>query len=212
MEKPERVGEQTEQEPMLGTTIMAIAFKDGVVLGADTRTSMGTYISSRVSRKITKIGDKVYVCRSGSAADTQAVSDILRYRIDESLHCYNEELTIENIATIAKKIIYKNSHLLAGLIVAGVDKRGGDIFSISLGGTIVKQKCAVAGSGSVYIVGMCDREYREDMSREEAISFVKNAIAHAIHRDNSSGGCARLFVITKEGEEEIFVPGNELDL
>jgi hypothetical protein len=36
----------------------------------------GTYISNRTSDKIAALADHVYLCRSGSAADTQAVSDI----------------------------------------------------------------------------------------------------------------------------------------
>lgn len=51
----------------------------GVILGADSRTTTGSYIANRVSDKITPISDKVYCCRSGSAADTQAISDIVRY-------------------------------------------------------------------------------------------------------------------------------------
>jgi len=40
---------------------------------------LGQYIANRVSDKITSISDRIYVCRSGSAADTQAVSDFVRY-------------------------------------------------------------------------------------------------------------------------------------
>lgn len=32
-------------------------------------------MANRVSDKITKLTDKIYVCRSGSAADTQAMAD-----------------------------------------------------------------------------------------------------------------------------------------
>jgi 20S proteasome alpha/beta subunit len=35
----------------------------------------GTYVSNRTSDKITPLADNVFLCRSGSAADTQAVSD-----------------------------------------------------------------------------------------------------------------------------------------
>lgn len=38
----------------------------------------GPYIANRVSDKITSLHDHICVCRSGSAADTQAVSDIVR--------------------------------------------------------------------------------------------------------------------------------------
>lgn len=38
----------------------------------------GQYIANRASDKLTKISDNVYVCRSGSAADTQALADMVK--------------------------------------------------------------------------------------------------------------------------------------
>ena len=59
------------------TTIMAVEFAGGVVIGADSRTSMGSYVSSRVTDKLTPITDNIFCCRSGSAADTQAIAAIV---------------------------------------------------------------------------------------------------------------------------------------
>ena len=39
----------------LGTSIMAVAYDGGVVIGADSRTSTGVYISNRASDKITAV-------------------------------------------------------------------------------------------------------------------------------------------------------------
>ena len=50
----------------LQTTIMACQYKGGVVLGADSRTSTGTYVANRASDKITQVTDNVWMCRSGS--------------------------------------------------------------------------------------------------------------------------------------------------
>ena len=61
---------------------MAVTFDGGVVLGADSRTSTGSYVANRVSDKIVPIHDYVWACRSGSAADTQAVSDYVKYYIN----------------------------------------------------------------------------------------------------------------------------------
>ena len=58
-----------------GTTIVAVAYDGGVVLGADSRVSTGTYISNRASDKLTPLHDSVWLLRSGSAADTQLVAD-----------------------------------------------------------------------------------------------------------------------------------------
>jgi 20S proteasome subunit beta 1 len=44
---------------------MAVEFADGVVIGADSRTSTGSYVANRVTDKLTKISDKIYCCRSG---------------------------------------------------------------------------------------------------------------------------------------------------
>jgi 20S proteasome alpha/beta subunit len=61
--------------PHTGTTIVACAYQGGVVIGADGRVSVGNYISNRASNKITPLTDNVFLLRSGSAPDTQAVAD-----------------------------------------------------------------------------------------------------------------------------------------
>lgn len=71
------------------TTIMAVTFDGGVVLGADSRTSTGSYVANRVSDKIVPIHDYIWACRSGSAADTQAVSDYVKYYINSHRYVSN---------------------------------------------------------------------------------------------------------------------------
>ena len=61
---------------------MAIEYSDGVVLGADSRSTTGSYVSNRISDKLTKVSEYIYCCRSGSAADTQAIADIVKYHLD----------------------------------------------------------------------------------------------------------------------------------
>ena len=66
------------EAPHTGTTIVAVEFDGGVVLGADSRVSTGTYVSNRASDKLTPLAphsDHAWLLRSGSAADTQVVSD-----------------------------------------------------------------------------------------------------------------------------------------
>ena len=64
---------------------------------------------------------------------------------------------------------------MAGLICGGWDPYdGGQVYEIPLGGTIMKQKFALGGSGSTYIYGLVDATYRENMSKEECKIFVKN--------------------------------------
>ncbi len=66
-------------EVSTGTTILALPYEGGVLVCADSRTSTGTYVANRVSDKLVQISEQIYVCRSGSAADTQTLTDYVHY-------------------------------------------------------------------------------------------------------------------------------------
>ncbi|KAI8822633.1 nucleophile aminohydrolase [Fimicolochytrium jonesii] len=199
-------------EVNLGTTIMAVQFADGVIIGADSRTTTGSYIANRVTDKLTCVHELVYCCRSGSAADTQAVADIVHYHLQLYAVQEGERPPVRVAANLFREMCYQNKdNLSAGIIVAGWDQyEGPSVYSVPLGGSIHKQPFSIGGSGSTYIYGYCDATYKEGMTKEEAIVFTKNSIALAMSRDGSSGGVIRLAVITKDGVERIFVPGNKL--
>ena len=72
-----------EGEILTGTTILALPFEGGVVVCADSRTSTGTYVANRVSDKLVQLSDYIYCCRSGSAADTQALTDYVHYYLTQ---------------------------------------------------------------------------------------------------------------------------------
>jgi 20S proteasome subunit beta 1 len=74
-----------QQAVSMGTTIMAASFDGGVVMGADSRTSTGSYVANRVTDKITPLTDSIYICRSGSAADTQNLSRYVQVRALERM-------------------------------------------------------------------------------------------------------------------------------
>ncbi|KAJ2510064.1 Proteasome subunit beta type-1 [Coemansia sp. RSA 2049] len=199
-------------EISMGTTIMAVQFDGGVVLGADSRTSSGTYVSNRVSDKLTKVHDRIYCCRSGSAADTQAVADVVRYHLALYTAQHGEEPTVKVAASLFQQICYDNKdNLMAGIIVAGWDKvDGASVYEIPLGGSIHKLPFTLAGSGSTFIYGYCDKLFRPAMTKDECIEFVKNSVSLAISRDGSSGGVIRVAAITEDGVERQIVHGNNL--
>jgi 20S proteasome subunit beta 1 len=61
---------------------MATEYDGGVVIGADSRTTTGAYIANRVTNKLARVSEHIYCCRAGSAADTQAISDIVAYHLN----------------------------------------------------------------------------------------------------------------------------------
>lgn len=195
-----------------GTSIIAVSYDGGVVLGADSRTSTGIYVANRVSDKLTAIHDRVYCCRSGSAADTQALSDYVRNFVASHSIDIDGLPKIKTVANLFRSLCYSNKdRLMAGIIVAGWDPiKGGQVFSIPIGGAMIEQDFAIGGSGSTYIYGLVDSTYKKGMTREECEKFVHNSLSHAMARDGSSGGVIRTVTIDKDGVSRNFVSGNAL--
>ncbi|EIN10579.1 proteasome-domain-containing protein [Punctularia strigosozonata HHB-11173 SS5] len=198
-------------EVNLGTSIMAVQFKDGVVIGADSRTTTGSYIANRVTDKLTCVDERIYCCRSGSAADTQAVADIVHYY----LQMYTQSMgppSVHTAAALFQRLCYENKDALsAGIIVAGWDEEvGPSVYNIPLGGGLFRQPWAIGGSGSTYVYGYCDATFQEGWGKDQTVDFVKNTLSLAMARDGSSGGVIRMCVITKDGAERLFVPGDQL--
>lgn len=56
------------------------ALQDGVVLGADTRSTAGSTVADKNCEKIHYIAPNIYCCGAGTAADTEAVTCKLSFQ------------------------------------------------------------------------------------------------------------------------------------
>jgi len=204
--------EWMSKEHSTGTSIMAVQFADGVVIGADSRTTTGAYIANRVTDKLTPITDRIYCCRSGSAADTQAIADIVKYHLSFYEVQTGEPALVKTAANIFREMCYNyRDSLTAGIIVAGWDhKLGGQVYSVPIGGMCVRQPFSIGGSGSTYVYGYVDATYKEGMTDKQCLEFTANTLSLAMSRDGSSGGLIRLAAITKNGVERHVLSGQQM--
>ncbi|CAG0898347.1 unnamed protein product [Cyprideis torosa] len=212
--------EWMQEEHDMGTTIIAVEFDGGVVLGADSRTSTGVYVANRVADKLTRVTERIYCCRSGSAADTQAITDIVSYHLAFHEQELNEPPKVKLAANVFRELCYKyRDQLTAGIIVGGWDKvNGGQVYCIPLGGMIVRQNFALGGSGSTYVYGLVDAELQTlakekgelKPSRADCIELVTKVVSCAMARDGSSGGLIRLAIIEKDGVERRVISGKDI--
>jgi hypothetical protein len=88
----------------------------------------------------------------------------------------NTQPEVKTAAALFQQLCYNNKNALqAGIIVGGWDPRnGGSVFNIPLGGSLHKQPWAIGGSGSTYIFGYCDSNFKVGMTRDECRNFVIN--------------------------------------
>ena len=192
---------------------MAVVFKGGVVLGADSRTTQGAYIASRVSDKLEPIHSRIFCLRSGVSSHTQALARYVRHYLSQ--YAVNENTEFPEVSVAARMfqlMNYSNKDFLrASIIVGGWDPVvGPQVFELTLGGSLVPLPFALSGSGSGYIYGYCDSNWKPDMTEAEAVDFVKSALSLAMSRDGSSGGIVRYAVIKPEGVSRNYVSQSEL--
>lgn len=146
-------------------------------------------MANRVANKIEQIDDRIFMCRSGSAADTQKIGNIIRAQLNQFQYwffsccficrtVYGLKPLVRNAAKLAQSIIYKyKDRLQAGIIIAGIDDVDGcSIYEITLGGSMLKQNVCLGGSGSSYIYGYVDSNYSPDMTPEQGLEFVRRCI------------------------------------
>lgn len=122
--------------------------------------------------------------RSGSAADTQAVSDYVRYFLDMHKNETQKPTNVKTAAKLVSKLLYENKGMLMGeMIVAGWDKQsGGQVYKCAMGGSLLRRPYSTGGSGSIFIAAHCENNFRPGMTREQAMEFVDKGARRARRR------------------------------
>lgn len=182
-----------------GTTIAGIIFKDGVVLGADTRATDDTVVADKNCAKIHYITDNIYCCGAGTAADTEKITQMISSQLE--LHKLNTGRTPRVVTAncLLKQMLFKYHGMIsAALVLGGVDPTGPHLYSIWPHGSTDKLPYVTMGSGSLAAMAVFEDRYKPNMSREEAMALVRDAIAGGIFNDLGSGSNIDLCVLTKD--------------
>ncbi len=69
---------QKETEILKGTTTVGVVCRNGVILGTDTRATMGNYVASKRAKKVYQITDNLAMTIAGGVAVAQRVVEILK--------------------------------------------------------------------------------------------------------------------------------------
>merc|ERR1712196_192029 len=185
-----------------GTTIVGCVYKDGVVLGADTRATGDTTVVDKNCEKIHKIADNIYCCGAGTAADTQQVTDMIASQLELHRMSTGRQSRVGTSLAMLKQMLYRyQGHVSAALVLGGVDCKGPHIYTVYPHGSTDNLGYATMGSGSLAAMSVFEARYKDDMELEEAKELVKDAIFAGIFNDLGSGSNCDLCVITKGGME-----------
>ena len=191
-----------------GTSTVGITYDGGVVVGADHRATMGHFIANKSVQKLFRISDNIALTTAGLVAHAQSLSRVLAAELKLFELKRDMPMTVKGAATFTANILSGRPHYVQ-LLIVGVDSSGPSVYSIdSAGGSIPDTYCAT-GSGSPYMYGVLEDQFKTGMSKEQALSLAAKALLASAQRDAASGNGMDLAFITNEtgftqlSEEEV---------
>ncbi|HIQ12800.1 MAG TPA: proteasome subunit beta [Thermoprotei archaeon] len=194
-----------------GTTTLAIRCKDGVVLAADTRVTAGYFIAHKHGRKIFSIRPNIAITIAGVVADAQVLLEQVRYHINLFENTYGKPLGVKAIANYLSNVLFAHKLLpfITEMIVAGKDMDGYKVYKLDPLGSIIEDRFAVSGSGSLVAIGVLENRYKEESNIEECVKLALDALLAAMRRDIGSGDDFLIALIDDKGYRELSVKEKE---
>jgi proteasome beta subunit len=190
-----------------GTTILALKFKEGVVMAADRRCVSGEAIFSDNEIKIEELDNLTCIAGAGLVSDFQLLVDILREQFIPSLQKFwDVEIFVDGQAKLLKYIM-RNTFLLTWPILGGFDpyENTGRIFLYEPGGAIFEfENYAACGSGEEGARGILEQEWSKDCTEAKGIRIAIKALLAASKIDrNTSNSLIRVPLVKIISSEKI---------
>jgi proteasome beta subunit len=200
------------------TTIVAATFPGGVVMAGDRRATMGNIIAQRDIEKVFPADEYSVVGIAGTAGLAVEMVRLFATELEHYEKIEGSALSIDGKANRLAALIRSNLGMaMQGLAVvplfAGYDVHSehGRIISYDVtGGRYEETAFHSVGSGSVFARGALKKLYRDDLSADECVMALVQALYDAADDDSATGGpdlTRRIFpvvsVITAAGHQRL---------
>jgi proteasome beta subunit len=183
-----------------GTTTVGLVTKDGVVMGADMRATMGHLISHKETQKLFRIDEHMGLTIAGLVGDAQVLARWLTAEVELYKVKRGTEMSIRAASTLMSNIMNqrKFAPFYVQLLVGGVDLEGSHMYSLDSAGGSIPDKFVTTGSGSVFVYGVLEDHYKDDLTIDEGLDLAVRGITAAMKRDSASGDGMNVCSITRK--------------
>src|SRR5947209_326696 len=179
-----------------GTTVLALRYRDGVIMAGDRQATEGFQVASRRIEKIFKSDDLSGVGIAGVAGPAMEMARLFQTELEHYEKVEGDNLSLEGKANKLSQMIRMNlPAALQGLVVVPIfagfdDKLGvGRLFKYDVtGGRYEETNYDAQGSGANYARDSLKKLWKRDMAREEALRAALEAIFDAADEDVGTGG------------------------
>ncbi|KAH3679445.1 hypothetical protein WICMUC_000990 [Wickerhamomyces mucosus] len=199
----------TQQPIVTGTSVIAIKFKDGIVIAADNLGSYGSLARFTDVERLFPVGDHAVVGISGDISDLQYVSRLLEDLEIENNYDYDgHSLRAPHIHEYLQKVFYhrrsKMDPLWNSTIVGGLDDSGKPFLKyVDLLGVQYSAPTLATGFGAYLALPILRKVVFEEkdvekIDEETARNAIKECMKVLFYRDARSLDKYSLITITKK--------------
>ena len=179
-----------------GTTVLAVRYRDGVIMAGDRQATAGYQVASRRIEKIFKADDYSGVGIAGAAGPAVEMAKLFQTELEHYEKVEGDSLSLEGKANKLGQMIRMNlPAAMQGLAVvpifAGYDEKTGvgRLFKYDItGGRYEETNFESQGSGSKDARDSLKKLWKKDMAREEALRVALEALIDAADEDVGTGG------------------------
>ncbi len=194
-----------EEELKTGTTTLGMVCKDGVVMATERRATMGTLIAHKTTQKLFKIDDNLGLTVAGLVGDAQVLARYLSAEVELYKLKRTTSMTVKGASTLMANILSGRRYFpyWVALIIGGMDREGGHVYSLDAAGGSIEDTYVTTGSGSPYVYGVLEDNFKEGLSTSDGINLAIRALSAAMRRDAASGDGIDIAVITKKAFKQL---------
>jgi proteasome beta subunit len=194
-------------ETKKGTTTVGIICKDGIVLAADKRATMGYMIAHKNVKKIHKLVGDIALTIAGGVGDAQM---LIRYvKAEAKLYELKNKRrpSVKALSTLMAHILYSGKNQFfpyyVQFLLGGKDEKGFSLLVLGPDGTKLEDEFIATGSGSVFAYGLLQERYDSSMKVTEAVRLAVRAVNVAIERDIATGEGIDVVIVDGDGYKEL---------
>lgn len=184
-----------------GTTTIGMVCKEGVVMATEMRATMGTLIAHKTTQKLFKIDDNLGLTVAGVVGDAQTLARYITAEVELYKLKRGQQMTVKSAATMASNILAGSRFYpyYVGLILGGIDRDGGHVYSLDMVGGAIPDDYVTTGSGSPYVYGVLEDHFEKGLTVSDGMDLSIRALHASMKRDSASGDGYSVAAITKEG-------------
>lgn len=189
-----------------GTTTLGLVCKDVILLATDKRATAGDMIVQKNAQKLHRLADNIAVTIAGSVSDVQVLIKLIRAELKLKEVRIGRRATVKEAANLLSNYVYSNIRsfsIIPGVthfLLAGFDESGLHLYDIFPDGSVTEIADYVSsGSGSVFVYGVLETNYKKGMDEKEAIDLATRSVNASLQRDTNSGNGLDVWIVDKSG-------------